>query len=72
VADAYGLPPDRTELVEALEAQIGTAGAFVRRRVEAGEPAFVEMWERLGGQARYDRRIEWFAANRSRFVDTVG
>jgi aminoglycoside phosphotransferase (APT) family kinase protein len=69
VADAYGLDHDqRTELVGALAAQIDTAGEFVRRRVERGEPAFIEMWDAFGGQERYDRRRAWFAVERSRFL----
>ena len=33
---------------------------------------FVEMWERMGGEARYDRRRDWFAQHRDRFVDGLG
>ena len=72
VADAYGLAPDRQELVAAVGALIGQAGAFVRRHVEAGEPAFVQMWNAGGGQARYDRRLDWFAAHREQLLDAVG
>jgi len=72
VADSYGLPPGREELVEIIERQMASGGAFVRRRVERGEPAFVEMWERMGGEARYDRRRDWFAQHRDRFVDALG
>ena len=72
VAEAYGLGDgDRIELVEVLERQFDQGGAFVRRRVEAGEPAFVEMWEAMGGQERMDRRRRWFTANRQRFVDAL-
>ena len=72
VADAYGLAPDeRPDLVEALVTQADHGGAFVRRRVEAGEPAFVAMWEQMGGQERYDRRARWLRANRGRFTDAL-
>ena len=72
VADAYGLAPDeRPDLVEALVMQADHGGAFVRRRVEAGEPAFVAMWEQMGGQERYDRRARWLRANRGRFTDAL-
>ena len=47
-------------------------GEFVRRRVERGEPAFVEMWEQMGRRSRFDRRRDWFAQNRSRFVEMLG
>jgi hypothetical protein len=72
VADSYGLPPGREELVRIIEQQMAAGGAFVRSRVERGEPAFVEMWERMGGEARYDRRRDWFAHHRDRFIDTLG
>lgn len=69
VADAYGLDTaDRHALVDALARQIDDGGSFVRRRVERGEPAFVAMWEAMGGQERYDRRRDWFAAEHARFV----
>ncbi|OWY62090.1 hypothetical protein B7486_60295, partial [cyanobacterium TDX16] len=61
VADAYGLDAaGRAELVEVLGAVMHAGGAFVRRRVEAGEQPFIEMWERMGGQERFDRRRRWW------------
>ena len=72
VADAYGLDAaDRLEFLNVLDERMATGGTFVRRRVEAGEPAFVEMWEAMGGQARYDRRRDWFAAQRNTFEATL-
>ena len=71
-ADSYGLPPRREELVEVIEQGMSNVGEFVRRRVERGEPAFVEMWERMGGQARYERRRDWFNEHRERFVEALG
>lgn len=72
VADGYGLTDeDRLELVEVLGGQIARGGSFVQRRVDAGDEAFVEMWESMGGMARFDRRREWFAANRRLLVDAV-
>ncbi len=71
VADAYGLGPDRTALVDALGDQVADGGAFVRRRVEAGDPAFTSMWAGSGGQARYDRRADWFARQRDRLLDAL-
>ena len=69
VADAYGLKgPERTELVDVLSHQFEGDGTFVKRRVDAGEPAFIEMWEAMGGQQRLDRRRRWFAAERPRFL----
>jgi len=72
VADSYGLAPGREELVAIIEESMTHGGEFVRRRVQRGEPAFVEMWEQMGGQAHYDRRRDWFARNRSRFLDALG
>lgn len=67
-ADGYGLSrQERMELLDVLGHQIARGGDFVRRRVERGEPAFIQMWESSGGQARYDRRRTWFAAERRRF-----
>lgn len=72
-ADAYGLPAsDRDDLLDALAGQVGRGGEFVRRRVEAGEPAFVAMWEAMGGQTRFDRRRAWFAAERPRLRAALG
>jgi len=72
VADSYGLPSGREELVDIIEESMARGGEFVRRRVERGEPAFVEMWGKMGGQARYNRRRDWFTKNRSRFVEILG
>jgi hypothetical protein len=72
VADAYGLDtPQRVELLDVLGERVERGGEFVRRRVEAGEVAFIEMWNAMGGQARYDRRRHWFHSNRSRFADAL-
>ena len=70
-ADGYGLPAERREFVDILDDAIRTGGDFVRLRVERGEPAFVAMWNEMGGQARYDRRYEWFLRNRQRFLDAL-
>lgn len=68
VADAYGLDePGRRELLEILAHQVADGGTFVRRRIEAGETAFIEMWESMGGQDRYARRRRWFTDHLTRF-----
>lgn len=46
----------RARLAACLDESIARGGEFVRRRVEAGEAAFIDMWESLGGQERFDRR----------------
>ncbi len=64
--DAYGFEGDeRAEVVTALGEQIERSGTFVQKRVAAGEPAFIAMWEATGGQARYDERREWLAEARA-------
>ena len=72
VADAYGLPPGREPFLDVLAEAIETGERFVHRRVEAGEQAFIDMWNHLGGQARYDRRQKWFEHNREQFLHALG
>jgi hypothetical protein len=73
VADTYGLDPDgRRGLVDMLDASITAGGEFVRRRVEAGDPPFVAMWDEMGGAERFDRRRRWWGDRRDRFVDALG
>jgi aminoglycoside phosphotransferase (APT) family kinase protein len=68
VADSYGLDRESgSALLEASDRSMAGAGEFVRRRVEAGEAAFIDMWERMGGGARYERRHRWWLANREAF-----
>ena len=69
VADAYGLDRDgREQLLPAMDDAIGRLEAAVRRRVEAGDPNFVEMWNRTGGSERYDRRRRWWTGHRDQFA----
>jgi len=72
VADAYGLPPDRSEFLAILSAGIERGGEFVRRKVEEGDPNFIKMWNEFGGMERFDRRRRWFDANRDRFGEALG
>lgn len=68
VADEYGLVADeRAELVAALHDTIVRGGEFLRRRVEAGDANFIEMWNSMGGMARFDRRRAWWAGTRPQF-----
>lgn len=72
VADAYGLPPDRSDFLAVMAGGIARGGQFVLRRVEAGDPNFIEMWNNMGGMARFDRRRSWFAENRERIERVLG
>ena len=72
VADEYGLDArGRVELLEILAMSIARGGEFVRRRVEAGDPNFVRMWDEMGGAARFDRRREWFNERHEQFVNAL-
>jgi Phosphotransferase enzyme family len=72
VADAYGLPPGRGELLELVAETIRRGGQFLQRRLDEGNEAFVAMVAATGGMAKFDRRRAWFAANRERFADALG
>ncbi len=72
VADAYGLnASQRREVLGILDQSIKAGGEFVRRRVEAGEPGFVKMWEEMGGIERFDRRRRWWREERAEFVQAM-
>jgi hypothetical protein len=67
-ADAYGLDGDgRAELLAAFDESMARGGEFVRRRVEAGDPNFIAMWDAMGGQQRFDRRRRWWSDTRPDF-----
>jgi hypothetical protein len=68
VADAYGLDPaGRSQLLVVLTDSLHSGGEFVRRRVDAGDPNFIAMWNEMGGQGRFDRRQRWWARHRDEF-----
>lgn len=62
VCDEYGLDESgRSVFLSCLDEVIASGGEFVRRRVAAGEPASIEMWEAMGGDERvalFDHRDE--------------
>jgi Phosphotransferase enzyme family len=69
VADSYGLHADgRQEFVSVLTESIGRGGEFVRRRVDAGDPNFITMWNQIGGMERYDRRRRWWREHHTEFA----
>ena len=72
VCDTYGCDESgRADVLACLSDSIARGGEFVRRRVEAGESAFVEMWDNMGGQERFDRRRRWWSDNRQDFADAM-
>jgi hypothetical protein len=69
LADAYGLDATaRQQLLEVLDHSVARSGTFVRRRVEAGDPNFIKMWQEMGGAERFDRRRRWWAAEEQSFA----
>jgi hypothetical protein len=68
IADAYGLDAGgRERFLDALDGTIARGGEFVRRRVEAGDPNFIAMWNDIGGRERFDRRRRWWHDHRPAF-----
>jgi hypothetical protein len=62
---AYGLTHGQAaHFPDTLQQAIAQGQAWVRRKVESGEPAFVEMWHRLGLSTRYDADEVWLSENR--------
>lgn len=54
-------------MLEVLDDVIASGGQFVLRRVEAGDPNFIAMWDEMGGMERYDRRRRWWSEARPMF-----
>ena len=72
VADAYGLDVDgRHELLEHLDRSMRNGGAFIQRRVDAGDANFIRMLEGMGGMNRYQRRLTWWQGSRHLFVTAL-
>ena len=72
VCDVYGCDESsRAEVLTCLSESIARGGEFVRRRVEAGDRAFIDMWNNMGGQQRFDRRRRWWAERSQDFADAL-
>jgi hypothetical protein len=72
IADVFGLDlAGRRRLLAALSDTIAGGGAFVRRRVQAGDPGFVKMWHEMGGAERFDRRQRWWAGQEDDFANAL-
>ncbi|MDP9493973.1 MAG: phosphotransferase [Actinomycetota bacterium] len=60
LADAYELDEaDRRSFGSVLMEIEAVALDFVLGRIERGEPAFARMWDELGGETRYLRKMAW-------------
>jgi hypothetical protein len=69
VADAYGMDAaGRARLLDVIDGRMARGGLFVLRRVQAGNPNFIEMWNAMGGMERFDRRRAWWAGARAQFA----
>jgi hypothetical protein len=72
VADAAGLDRvSRHELFTTLSDSMARGGEFVRRRVAAGDPNFIEMWNEMGGAERFDRRHRWWVEHNEKFLNAL-
>jgi Phosphotransferase enzyme family len=72
VADTYALDDaSRRDLLAILADAMARGGEFVRRRVDAGDPGFVKMWNDMGGMERFDRRRRWWSEHRDRFDNAL-
>lgn len=69
---AYGLDPAKgDEFAELLLAATRQGQDWVRAKVAAGEPAFVEMWQRFGLAGRYAADLTWIADERANLAGAV-
>jgi Phosphotransferase enzyme family len=72
VADTYGLNDSgRLQMLDHLDRSTQRGGVFVQRRVEAGDPNFIRVFDEIGGMERYDRRRRWWETNRAAFADAL-
>jgi aminoglycoside phosphotransferase (APT) family kinase protein len=72
LAAGYGLAPgDHEEFVDAIVEAQRVGNAFVRGRVEAGEPGFVAMWDERGGAEWFDGVTAWMEGQRSLWLEAL-
>lgn len=71
LAEGYGLSAaERPQLISALGDAIAVGDAFLARRIEREEPAYLSMWA-AGGRERVARRQEWFAREADRLAERI-
>jgi aminoglycoside phosphotransferase (APT) family kinase protein len=72
LASGYGLAPtDHEEFVDAIIEAQRVGNAFVRGRVEAGEPGFVALWEERGGAEWFDGVTAWMEGRRGAWLEAL-
>lgn len=72
LADAYGADEQvRQDFPGVLMEIEDVALQFVLNRVNKGVPAFVEMWNDLGGHEWHHRKTSWLTDNQSRIEDAL-
>jgi hypothetical protein len=73
IMDIYGIDTDeRLETFGEITRSMDQGGEFVRRRVRAGDPNFIKMWNEMGGERRFARRRDWWLHNRDRYLAVMG
>jgi hypothetical protein len=72
LATSYGLDvTDHAEFVDLIIESRRRADQFVKRRLAAREPAFVDVWEPLGGEKALDGIFHWFLVNRTAMLTAL-
>jgi hypothetical protein len=72
IMDTYGLDGvGRREMFASITESMTQGAEFVRRRVRAGDPNFIKMWNEMDGETRFSRRSEWWLHNRERFIEAI-
>jgi hypothetical protein len=68
IMDTYGLDAaERLEMFAEITSSMDQGSNFVRRRVRAGDPNFITMWNEMGGEKRFARREDWWHNNWDRY-----
>jgi aminoglycoside phosphotransferase (APT) family kinase protein len=72
LARAYGLDrSDHAGFVDVIVESRQHANQFIRRRLAAREPAFVEAWEPLEGENALDRLLAWLIDQRDAMLTAL-
>ena len=70
--DAYGLDrAGRRTFFEIIAETMRRNGEFVRRRIAAGDVNFLAMWNRMGGEERYERLRGWWDQHEESFAHAL-